>query len=260
LTTARTSYRLEIVTEPASLSEEQSEKLTDAFVNLCCQTTGGENWQSYRPAHRGWREYYTSPGARPRDFDRIVLIFDQERLIHFTGITRFDLDGLHFIYIRIAMTLKEYHRAGLLAMAVRSVFSPQWMQELPEFYIVSRTANPVIYEQTRHFARELSTNSTVSLTMYPQLSDGGQLEPVPAAIRSLAVRVAEKISPGCELDPVTLVNKGYYKRFGPIYKEPVYHSRNPATNRYFEETLDHANQDGILVLIHVQSLVHRPGQ
>jgi hypothetical protein len=260
LTPAEKSYRVHIVTEPANLSEEKSKELTDAFVNLACQTTGGEDWQSYRPAHEGWREYYTSPGARPRDFDRIVLIYDEDRLVHFTGVTRFDLDpSHHFVYIRIAMTLKQYHRAGLLRSAVLSIFSPEWMGRIGEFYFVSRTANPVIFEMTRHFVRDFSANSDLSLTMYPQINDDCELAAMPDEIRDLAVSVAERISPGCGLDPETFLNRGYYKRYGPIYKEPVYYSRNPVTNRYFEQTLDHSNQDGILILIHVQSRLRPPG-
>ena len=260
MTPAEKSYRVHIVTEPASLSEEQSKELTDAFVDLACQTTGGGDWQSYRPAIEGWRQYYTAPGARPRDFDRIVLIYDEERLIHFTGVTRFDLDpSHHFVYIRIAMTLKQYHRTGSLRSAVLSVFSPDWMQQFGEFYFVSRTANPVIYEMTRSFAREFSDNSNLDLTMYPQITGGCELEPMPDEICDLAMSVAEKISPGCGLDPKTFVNKGYYKRFGPIYKEPVYYSRNPVTNRYFEQTLDHSNQDGILILIHVRPRLNPAG-
>jgi hypothetical protein len=260
LTAAEKSYRFQIVTEPANLSEEKSGELTDAFVNLACQTTGGEDWQSYRPAIEGWRQYYTTPGARPRDFDRIVLIYDEDRLIHFTGVTRFDLDpSHHFVYIRIAMTLKSYHGAGLLRGAVLSVFSLEWMRQIGEFYFVSRTANPVIYETTRYFAREFSANTDLDLNMYPQITDDCELGPMPDEIRDLAVQVAERISPGCGLDPKTFVNKGYYKRFGPIYKEPIYYSRNSVTNRYFEQNLDHSNQDGILMLIHVQPRLHPPG-
>lgn len=256
---AEKSYRVHIVTEPASLSEEKSKELTDAFVNLACQTTGGEDWQSYQPAIEGWREYYTSPGARAHDFDRIVLIYDDDQLVHFTGVTRFNFDTSHnFVYIRIAMTLKQYHREGLLRRAVLSVFSPEWMKRFGEFYFVSRTANPVIYETTRYFVRAFSANSDLDLTMYPQITTDCELDPMPDDIRDLAVRVAEKISPGCGLDPKTFVNKGYYKRFGPIYKEPVYYSHNPVTNRYFEHTLDHSNQDGILILIHVKPRVHQP--
>lgn len=259
MSTAEKSYRVHIITEPASLSEEKSKELTDAFVNLACQTTGGEDWQSYRPAIEGWREYYTSPGARPQDFDRIVLIYDDDQLAHFTGVTIFDLSPSHkFVYIRIAMTLKQYHHDGLLGRAVLSVFSPEWMQQIGEFYFVSRTANPVIYEITRYFAREFSAKSDLDLTMYPQITDNCELESMPDHICDLAVRVAEKISPGCGLDPKTFVNKGYYKRFGPIYKEPVYYSHNPVTNTYFENTLDHSNQDGILILVHVKPRAHPP--
>jgi hypothetical protein len=260
LTAAKKNYRFHIVTEPAGLTEQKSKELTDTFVSLACQTTGGEDWQSYRPAIEGWREYYTTPGARPQDFDRIVLIYDEDQLVHFTGVTRFDLDpSHHFVYIRIAMTLKQYHRAGLLRSAVLSVLSPEWIKHNGEFYFVSRTANPVIYETTRQFAREFSATSDLDLTMYPQITEECELEPMPDEIRDLAGRVAEKISPGCGLDPSTFLNRGYYKRFGPIYKEPVYYSHNPVTNRYFEQTLDHSNQDGILLLIHVQPRLHLPG-
>jgi hypothetical protein len=45
--------------------------------------------------------------------------------------------------------------------------------------------------------------------------------------------------------------KGYFKEYGPLYREPVFSCRNPATQKYFQRVLDYTNQDGIAVVIHL---------
>jgi hypothetical protein len=69
-------YYIEVLTNPESLPEERRQELITAFADLSAQTTGGEDWRSYRPAIDGWRKYYNAPGAGPQDYDRLVLIYD----------------------------------------------------------------------------------------------------------------------------------------------------------------------------------------
>jgi hypothetical protein len=250
-------HRLELHTSPASLPEAKLLELIDAFVDLSARTTGGEDWRSYRPALDGWRQYYSSPGARPQDYDRLVLIYDEDLLIHFTGVIQLMLaPSRPLVFIRSAMTLREYHGAGLLKSAILAVFSPRWLQELAgsseEVFFALRTANPIVYEATRNLVADYAPNPFLEFTMFPQISDGGGLAPMPDEIRAIAQRTVEMTSPGCQFLPETFVNKGYYKMYGALYKEPVFPCRNPVTQEYFNRVVDYSNQDGIIMLIRMR--------
>ena len=253
MTSTESSLRLDILTEPASLPKPKCDELIDAFVELSYQTTGGDDWQSYRPAIEGWREYYNAVGARPQDYDRLVLIYDGDLLVHFTGVTRFRLGpSLDFTWMRSSMTLRKHHGGGMLKMAILSVFSPEWLRELGETCFVVRTANPIVYEATRNLSLGLAASHNLSFTWYPEINIAGELDPVPDGIRDLAWRVAKKTCPGCDFIRETFVNKGYFKRFAPLYREPAFPCDNAATKKYFESVVDYSNQDGILVLIHMR--------
>ena len=253
LTINQKSFRIDVLTDLASLPEEKCKKLIDEFVELSYKTTGGTDWQSYQPAIEGWREYYNAVGARPQDYDQLLLIYDQDLLVHFTGVTRFNIEpSYRLVWIRTAMTLKEYHGAGLLKTAILFVISPEWGRRFWDVYFVIRTANPIVYEATRNLMREYTADSNLEISLYPQINKEGELDPVPGEIRDLAVLVTQRISPGCEFVPETFVNKGYFKSFGALYREPVFPCHNPATEQYFERVVDYSNQDGILILVRMQ--------
>jgi hypothetical protein len=243
------NLRLEVIERPAEIHATRATELIDAFAELSYKTTGGKDWQSYRPAIDGWRQYYGAVGARPQDYDRLLLIYAGDTLAHFTGLTSFVIEPeRRFIFIRTAMTLGQYHGAGLLKQAILTLFSPAWLKELGDVYFILRTANPIVYEATR--ALTGGYLSGFDLTLCPQINEAGQLDPPPPELRQLAIDAARAISPGCGFDPETFVTKAYFKAYGALYREPVFPCRNPATQEYFQRVVDYDNQDGLVILIH----------
>src|ERR1044072_950200 len=185
------NFRTIIVNDPANLPESECKELINAFVELSYKTTGGRDWESYRPAIEGWKDYYNAVGARPQDYNRLVLIYDHQTLVHFTGVTLFELEPEHrFVWMRSSMTLKQYHGAGLLKTAILAVLSPEWLRHLGEVYFIIRTANPIVYEATRNLVRDYAADPDLGLdwNLYPEINDAGELDPVPNEIRDLAVR------------------------------------------------------------------------
>ena len=194
--TLEKNLRVEVLERPASLSPEQRAQLIDEFVKLACQTTGGNEWRSYEPAINGWREYYNGVGARPQDYDRLMLIYDGDLLVHFTGIVLFELEpSLRFIYVRTAMTLKQYHGTGLLKTAILGLLSKEWLRSIGEAYLILRTANPIVYEATNHLVTNFLAGPDLEFICYPTIKSDGGLDFVPEHIRELAMRVAKKTSP-----------------------------------------------------------------
>jgi hypothetical protein len=251
------SFRFEIITDPPSLPAERHRELIDAFVELSARTTGGADWRSYRPALDGWREYYNAPGARPQDFERLVLAYDGDMLIHFTAVVRYELTPCEpLIFIRSGFTHNDYHGTGLLKTAVFTIFSPAWLQELaassPKVTIAIRTANPVVYEAARNLVERIGSQSPVAFSMVPEILPGGKIAPVPDEVKELAQRTVAVVSPDSVFLPDTFVNKAYYKRYGALYKEAAFPCRNPATQEFFTRWIDYSNQDGILILVQMR--------
>jgi len=251
------AYRLEVVPDPASLPEGRRQELIDAFVELSARSTGGEDWRNYRPAVDGWRQYYSSPGARPQDFQRLILIYDGDLLIHFTGVVQHELSPAEpLIFIRSSMTLLEYQGAGLLRTAILSIFSPAWLRELatayPEVTVAMRTANPVVYEAARNLVEGYAGQPGLSFSLVPRIEPGARIAPVPERIVDLAQRTVATISPGSTFLPDVFINKAYYKKYGALYKEPTFPCRNPVTQEFFDRWVDYSNQDGILILIQMR--------
>ena len=249
---AENNFRIEIIEKPSTLPPEKCVQLIEDFVRLAYQTTGGDQWEKYEPAIKGWREYYTAAGARPQDYDRLLLIYDGSVLVHFTGLILFDHASCRFVYIRTAMTLKQYHGAGLLRTAILALLSKEWLRSLGEAYLVLRTANPIVYEATTHIVNAYLADSTLSFACYPKINSEAELDPVPPHIQALAAAVAEKTSPEAVFIPRTFINKGYFKMYGALYKDSAFPCRNPATLRFFQKHVDYSNQDGILMLIHMR--------
>lgn len=251
------AFRIEVINDPPGLPEERQRELIESFIELSARTTGGADWRTYRPALDGWREYYNSPGARPQDFERLILIYDGDMFIHFTAVVRIEHASEPLLFIRSGFTHNDYHGTGLLKTAILTIFSPIWLQELTDSYpkttIAIRTANPVVYEAARHLVEHLGSQSTaIEFSIFPEILPGGALAPVPQQIVDLAQRTVAIVSPGSTFLPELFVSKGYYKQFGPLYKESDFPCRNPATREFFERWVDHSNQDGILILVQMR--------
>ena len=250
-------FRFDVITDPPGLPDERRRELLDEFVELSARATGGADWRSYRPALDGWREYYNAPGARPQDFERIVLAYAGDMLIHFTAVARYEITPAEpLIFIRSGFTHGDYHGTGLLKTAIFTIFSPAWLQELagsyPKVTIAIRTANPVVYEATRNLIEYFGPQSPVAFSMVPEILPDAKIASVPDEIKDLAKRTVAIVSPESFFQPDTFVNKAYYKRYGALYKEPVFPCRNPATQEFFNRWIDHSNQDGILILVQMR--------
>jgi hypothetical protein len=254
---AEREIRFEVLTDPPGLPDERRRDLIDAFVELSARTTGGADWRSYQPAFDGWREYYNSPGARPQDFERLVLAYHGDMLIHFTAVARYELTPSEpLIFIRSGFTHNDYHGTGLLKAAIFTIFSPAWLQELaassPRVTLAIRTANPVVYEATRSLVERIGCQSPFAFSMVPAILPGGKIAPVPDEVKELAKRTVAVVSPDSVFQPDTFVNKAYYKRYGALYKEAAFPCRNPATQEFFDRWIDYSNQDGILILVQMR--------
>src|SRR5579864_3472061 len=88
-------YRLEVIAEPKSLSDERRRVLSQEVTDLSVRASGGRNWSTYVPGQVGWANYYQTEGARPQDYDRMVLAYSGSQLAHFIALNVFRLDDQH---------------------------------------------------------------------------------------------------------------------------------------------------------------------
>ena len=235
-----------LIERPSALDPKQCEELTKRLVELSRRATAGVNWREYAPGEHGWIAYYAAPGNRVQDYDRIVFVEDQERILHALCVQTLTLNDYRVIWIHIALTDMSHHDSGLLATAAQSMFSREWLSTLkPPCVAVFRTPNPIAYEAVRTLASRLTPGSRV----FPEIDASGQLVPVPDGIRDLVTKLSAELSPRCAFNSETFVLKGYFKDFGALYSDFNFPCRNPAVASYFDRYLDRSNMDGLLAVV-----------
>ena len=95
----------------------------------------------------------------------------------------------------------------------------------------------------------LSSGDLKVSTWYPQITEDGQLKPVPEDVRAMAAKLAKTLSPECEWDAEAFVIRGYFKKFGPLYSNTVqFPCRIVGTRDYFAKNVHLDTQDGLLVI------------
>jgi hypothetical protein len=251
-TTSHSAYRVEVIEQPKTLSTERCSALTQEFTDLSVKASGGRDWSTYVPGRVGWANYYQTEGARPQDYDRMVLVYAGNELAHFIALNVFWLDEKHpILWIHIAITDPAHQGAGILTMSSTALLSADWLKTVaPITYAIFRTPNPIVYEAMKAFCLDhLNSDDVKVSTWYPQINERGQLEPLPEDIRTMAAKLAKTLSPECPWDAEHFVIRGYFKKFGPLYSNTVqFPCRVAGTRNYFEQNVHLETQDGLLVI------------
>lgn len=251
-TTSHSAYRVEVIEQPKTLSTERCSALTQEFTDLSVKASGGRDWSTYVPGRVGWANYYQTEGARPQDYDRMVLVYAGNELAHFIALNVFWLDEKHpILWIHIAITDPAHQGAGILTLSSTALLSADWLKTVaPITYAIFRTPNPIVYEAMKAFCLDhLNSDDVKVSTWYPQITERGQLEPLPEDIRAMAAKLAKTLSPECPWDAEHFVIRGYFKKFGPLYSNTVqFPCRVAGTRNYFEQNVHLETQDGLLVI------------
>ena len=254
---SQNGYRLEVVSDPKGLGIDRRAALSQEFVDLSLKASGGASWSTYVPGQVGWVNYYQTEGARPQDYDRLAMVYAGDQLAHFLALNVFWLDDTHpMLWIHVAITDPAHQGSGLLTMSTRALLAADWLRTVaPVTYPVFRTPNPVVYESMRAFAQNhLGSTELRVRGWFPQISEAGQLQAVPADVRAMAAELAKKLSPDCEWDGEHFVIRGYYKQFGPLYSHDTqFPCRVAGTRDYFARNVHLDTQDGLLVICEVDS-------
>jgi hypothetical protein len=250
-------YKLEVIAKPKTLNAERCRVLSKEFTELSVKASGGRDWSLYVPGRVGWTKYYQSAGARPQDYDRMVLVYAGEQLAHFIALNVFWLHDEHpILWIHIAITDPAYQGAGLLTESSTALLAADWLKTVsPVSYAVFRTPNPIVYEAMKAFCLDhLSTGDLKVSTWYPDISDEGQLRPMTDKVHFLASDIAKSLSPECLWDSEHFVIRGYFKKFGPLYNTDMkFPCRVLGTRTYFEQHVHLRTQDGLLVIFELNT-------
>lgn len=254
------SYQLQIIDAPSRLSPSARDKLRADFIEVSCRATGGANWQTYAPARDGWTAYYNCDGGRPEDYERISLAYSADgQLVHFCAVNRLQTEAACLVWFHIAITDPAHQALGILLSSLQALLSPDWLKSLPHpVYVMFRTPNPGVYNAVRTIYRHFVPRGLRSTGCYPQIVSGTQIATVPPGVVALARRAVQIISPECEFVSEKFVVKGYFKRFGPLYRDWDFNCHDSNVRAYFNASLDSRNQDGLLVLFGITAAVDNP--
>jgi hypothetical protein len=253
-------YRLEVIANPKTLAADRCRVLSEEFTDLSVKASGGRNWSTYVPGRTGWANYYQTEGARPQDYDRMVLVYAGDQLAHFIALNVFWLDEKHpILWIHIAITDPAHQGAGILTMSSEALLSAEWLATVaPVTYAVFRTPNPIVYEAMKAFGRDHASSEGMRVVAwYPDISEQGKLEPLPEDIRAAGAKIAKTLSPECPWDAEHFVIRGYFKRFGPLYDTEIeFPCRVTGTRDFFSQNVHLETQDGLLVIFVMHAHQH----
>lgn len=240
--------RVELIAQPRSLSPERDELLNIEVADLAARACGGPEACAEPEVREGWRKYCTLPGGRTCDHDRVVLVWDGDRLVGFNGLVveRMDPD-VTLLWYRAAGTDPAYQAKGGFSRAFDAMLEPSWMMSFgrPTYWLY-RTPNPVIYETVR---RLWSKHSEWSERLFPKIAADGDLMPIDAGTRDIATRITAKLWPDCEFDAQSFVVRDFLGTYGQdIWRVPVATSSDAGVNRFFAHHLRPDNRDALLVI------------
>jgi hypothetical protein len=249
---SRITYRVEVIDDPKALTAERCDLLAQEFTDLSVKASGGRNWSTYVPGRVGWAKYYETEGARPPDYDRMVLVYAGDELAHFIALNVFWLDEKHpILWIHIAITDPAHQGSGILTMSSTALLAADWLATVaPITYAIFRTPNPIVYEAMKAFCLDHLNGADLRVSAwYPQITEEGKLGPLPEEMRSMGATLAKSLSPDCPWDAEHFVIRGYFKKFGPLYSNTVqFPCRVAGTRNYFAQNVHLEDQDGLLVI------------
>ena len=238
--------RVELIENPRELSPERDEQLNNELAGLAALACGGEEDCNDPVVQEGWRNYFATPGGRTQDHDRVVLVYDGDRLVGFHGTVVEQLEsGAKVAWWRAAGTDPEYHGRGAFTKAVPVMMAPDWMASIgstPPSYWLYRTPNPVIYASGRRLWSGWEEH------LNPKITADGHAEPIDPKTRQAASEVAAALWPECEFDADNFVVKDFLGEYGrDFWRVPLAESSDPGVNKFFERHIRPGNRDALLV-------------
>lgn len=231
-----------LVRDPRELTPDEAARLAVGFAEITWRATRGAA-QRFDEARAFWLGYYTTFGNRPEDYDLLLLVEDDDRVVSVVAVNLVTVDIGCLFWLHFAYTEPEYQGRGVLRIASATLAAIS--AELPSpTYAVCRTLNPTVYDIMIGAAGAVPERAT---TFHPQLTADGDALAVPDETRRLATRIAQVLSPTCDYDPTHFVIRGFFSEIRHLIGLRYPPSRSTATNRYFERHCDYARGDGSLI-------------
>src|SRR5829696_2676472 len=107
------ALRIELIERPREIPPERTEGLNTEVADLAWRACGGPDTYDDLTVRDGWRAYFFSPGGRVEDHDRVVLVWDEDKLVSFNGLMVETMEpGDTLLWYRAAGTDPEYQARG----------------------------------------------------------------------------------------------------------------------------------------------------
>ncbi len=249
---AHVDYAVELVSSPADLSADRAENVNIQLADTAFRACGGvaTDDPDVEKIREGWRAYCLGPGGRCQDHDRVVLVWDGDKLVGFGGyvVRRMEPDAT-VLWFKAAGIDPDYQGRGAFRAVVEAISDLDWMTSFGSpTYQVMRTPNPLVYEVDRAFWLQ---RPEWYERFYPKVTPEGDIEPLDEEARDTGARIAKALWPECELDADRLILRDFLGEYGrDIWRAPAPVGLPAGTKRFFEENLRPNNQDALMAYCH----------
>lgn len=245
-----TSPAVRILQHGEGLSRSDLISINQDLLRVTWLATRGDNPWHYSESRAGWHKFYSTDGARAEDYERLVLVYVGEELVHYSGARRVKLaSGETLIWLHMAMSHPSYSGQG--ARSVGALCDKEWLDRLPaNSWAVVRTPNPRVFHLMRTIARR---NSLWNETFYPRMRAGGAAlaDAQDPASQTLAPAVAAALSPSCTFDEQHSIVRDFLGEYGNVNRLGQPPCRNADVNSFFQQHVRTRPRDGVLVLFKI---------
>src|SRR5437870_12132061 len=142
--TLEPGVRIELVESPPTLPAARANEITNGMIDLTWRACRGADQGKWDLIRDGWQEYYDAGGSRAEDYERLVLVYADERMVQFSGmmVKRMRPD-VTLLWYHVACTDPAFLGAGAFGAALPLIVDPDWSRSSPDpTYIVFRTSAP----------------------------------------------------------------------------------------------------------------------
>jgi hypothetical protein len=245
------SYRVELVENPSELPLERADVINAEVAELACRACGGdaENEEQAQAIRAGWQAYCMNPGGRSQDYDRLGLVWAEDRLAGFTGWCVEQLEpDITVLWFKAAGIDPTDHGRGAFAAARDITADLRWMTSFgAPTYFVMRTPNPLIYDTCK---RWWNRYPDFWRRYFPKIGEDGRMEPIGDQDRETAIRIATGLWPDCEFDPDCFAVRDFLGEYGrDIWNVETPHTADPGTTKFFKDNLRGDNQDALMTAV-----------
>jgi len=242
------SLRYEVIEDPSSFDNGENARMAEEWTSLAASACLGCD-KEQAGVRSAWQLFFGNPEEQPCCFDRLVSVRNEAgQLVSFSAVRRLTVESRPVLYWSFAMTHPHYQRSTVTACSWTHMLNPDYLRKFAGGYIAARTANPLVYRLAQFKVAASAKRAGLLAQLYPEIVSPTANRQIPAHIRQVGQALVPPGDGKPRLDEDTFVIKEAFRRYGTLYDDYSFYSRDPVVGSYFRDNILFRTRDGMLLL------------